>query len=186
MARRRDQIFALVIAIAFFVTSFALSFLVIWQLYKDNKEAKTVNPTSSSSASKDVTASDTQPSGAKLKGTKLADFTPVDQVTSLQKIDLQPGTGKEVKPGDTVTVDYTGAVTATGVIFESSLDSGQPANFPLGSVIKGWQDGIPGMKEGGKRRLIIPAAQAYGANAQPGIPANSALVFDVTLHSVGQ
>ena len=50
---------------------------------------------------------------------------------------------------DTVTVDYTGAVAATGVVFQSSIDSGQPVSFPLGNVIKGWQDGIPGMKAGG-------------------------------------
>jgi FKBP-type peptidyl-prolyl cis-trans isomerase len=83
-------------------------------------------------------------------------------------------------------VDYTGAVAATGTIFESSLDTGQPANFPLSGVIKGWQEGIPGMKEGGKRRLIIPADLAYGASGNGTIPPNAALVFDVTLISVGQ
>ncbi len=182
MARTRDRIIALVIAIAFFATSFAVSFLVIWQLYKDNKEAKVVD-TSTNSTKQDSTKPTQQ-----LQGTQLAEFTPLAQIDSLQKLDLQPGTGKEVKAGDTVTVDYTGAVAATGVIFQSSLDSGQPVSFPLGNVIKGWQDGIPGMKEGGKRRLLIPAEQAYGATPPEGsgIPANAALVFDVTLHTVGQ
>ncbi|HSX32179.1 MAG TPA: FKBP-type peptidyl-prolyl cis-trans isomerase, partial [Candidatus Saccharimonadales bacterium] len=85
-------------------------------------------------------------------------------------------------------VDYTGAVAATGVIFQSSLDSGQPVSFPLGNVIQGWQEGIPGMKVGGTRRLIIPAAKAYGASPPQGsnIPANADLVFDVTLHKIGQ
>lgn len=177
MARTRDRIIALVLAVLFFGTSFALSFIVIWQLFKDNKEAKTVNQDSSS-----------QQSQQKLEGTKLSDFTPTDQVATLQTVDLKEGTGKEVQPGDTVTVDYTGAVAATGIIFQSSLDGGQPVSFSLSGVIKGWQQGIPGMKEGGKRRLIIPAELAYGANppAGSGIPANAPLVFDVTLHSVGQ
>jgi FKBP-type peptidyl-prolyl cis-trans isomerase len=175
MVRTRDRIIALTIAIAFFATSFALSFFVIWQLFKDNKEAKTVNQDNSS-----------QTEDQKLEGTQMAGFTPIPQVTELQKTDLEAGTGAEVKPGDTVTVDYTGAVASTGIIFQSSLDSGQPVSFSLNEVIKGWTDGIPGMKVGGKRRLIIPAEQAYGSQERPGIPANSALVFDVTLHSVGQ
>ncbi|MEO7364417.1 MAG: FKBP-type peptidyl-prolyl cis-trans isomerase, partial [Candidatus Saccharimonadales bacterium] len=96
------------------------------------------------------------------------------------------GTGAEVKTGDSVTVDYTGAVAATGIIFQSSLDSGQPASFPLANVIKGWQEGVPGMKVGGTRRLLIPAALAYGPNPPggSGIPANADLVFDITLRSI--
>jgi len=120
----------------------------------------------------------------KLAGTKLANFTPVAKVDSLQKIDLTPGTGAEAKPDSTVTVHYTGALASTGVIFESSLDSGQPATFPLSGVIKGWTDGVPGMKEGGTRRLLIPSAMAYGAQSNAKIPANSDLVFDITLISV--
>jgi FKBP-type peptidyl-prolyl cis-trans isomerase len=125
--------------------------------------------------------------GRQLQGTKLNDFTPVADVTELQKTDLKVGTGDEVKPGDTVTVDYTGAVAATGIIFQSSLDSGQPVSFGLNQVIKGWTDGVPGMKVGGTRRLLIPAEMAYGANppAGSGIPANAPLVFDITLHKVG-
>lgn len=138
------------------------------------------NPTSSTT--------DTSKSNGKLEGTKLADFTPVSSVDSLQITDTKAGTGTEVKAGDTVTVDYTGAVAATGVIFQSSLDSGQPVSFSLSGVIKGWTDGIPGMKIGGTRRLLIPADQAYGASppSGSGIPANAPLVFDVTLHSIGQ
>ena len=120
-----------------------------------------------------------------LQGTKLANFEPVSDVTTLQKIDTVAGTGEEVKPGDTVTVDYTGAVAATGIIFQSSLDSGQPVSFGLNQVIKGWTDGVPGMKVGGTRRLIIPADQAYGANPPAGIPVNAPLVFDITLHKIG-
>jgi len=123
-----------------------------------------------------------------LEGTKLQNFTPVNNIPSLKTEDIKTGTGDEVKPGDTVTVDYTGAVAATGVIFQSSLDTGQPVSFSLNQVIQGWTNGIPGMKVGGTRRLLIPAAQAYGANppAGSGIPANADLVFDVTLHKIGQ
>ena len=114
----------------------------------------------------------------------LSNFTPVSGVANLEKIDLVIGTGEEVKAGATVSVHYTGAVAATGVIFQSSKDFGtNPVTFPLSNVIKGWTDGIPGMKVGGTRRLVIPSSMAYGANPPggSGIPANADLVFDVEL-----
>lgn len=116
----------------------------------------------------------------------LDDFTPVDVVESLQIIDLKEGEGEAVGAGATVTVDYTGAIAATGHVFQSSKEFGKPITFGLGQVIKGWGDGIPGMKIGGTRRLLIPADQAYGANPPygSGIPANAPLVFDVTLHEI--
>ncbi len=117
----------------------------------------------------------------------LADFKPIAHTSTLQKIDLVVGSGAEVKPGATVSVHYTGAVAATGAIFQSSKDFGStPITFPLSGVIKGWTDGIPGMKIGGTRRLVIPAQEAYGANppAGSGIPANADLVFDVELVAV--
>lgn len=118
---------------------------------------------------------------------KLKDFNPVASVTKLEKIDLVVGSGAEVKAGNTVSVHYTGAVAATGAIFQSSKDFGtDPVTFPLAGVIKGWTDGIPGMKIGGTRRLVIPADMAYGANPPggSGIPANAALVFDVELIAI--
>ena len=111
----------------------------------------------------------------------------VANTDTLKKIDLVVGTGAEVAPGATVSVHYTGAVAATGEVFQSSKDFGDtPITFPLSGVIKGWTDGIPGMKIGGTRRLVIPAAQAYGVNppANSGIPANADLVFDVELIAV--
>lgn len=121
-----------------------------------------------------------------MKGTPLTNYTPVAKVDTLQKIDTTPGTsGEEAKANSTVTVQYTGAIASTGIIFESSLDSGgQPVSFPLSGVIKGWQEGIPGMKVGGTRRLLIPAALAYGSSGNGTIPPNSDLVFDVTLLAV--
>ncbi|MET0779676.1 MAG: FKBP-type peptidyl-prolyl cis-trans isomerase [Candidatus Saccharimonadales bacterium] len=180
MARKRDRIFALVLAITFFAFSFGASFYVIYQLYKDNKEAKNVNQTAS------IDDTTNPQSNGKLEGKQLANFTPVEHTDQLQITDTKEGGGDEVKAGDSVTVDYTGAVAATGKIFQSSLDTGQPVTFSLSGVIKGWTDGIPGMKVGGTRRLIIPAEQAYGANPpSASIPANADLVFDVTVHAIG-
>lgn len=169
------RIFIIVIVVLFFVSSFSLSAMVVWQLVKGND-------TSNNSKTSQQT-----PKEGQLQGTQLKDFTTVADVTELQKVDLKEGTGAEVKPGDTVTAHYTGAVAATGIIFQSSHDTGQPVTFPLANVIKGWQEGVPGMKEGGKRRLIIPADQAYGATPPQGsgIPANAALVFDIELVKIG-
>ena len=116
----------------------------------------------------------------------LPDFTPLDNVNELQKIDLVFGTGAEVRPSATITAHYTGAVAANGQIFQSSKDFGKAITFGLTQVIKGWTDGVPGMKVGGRRRLIIPAEQAYGATPPfgSGIPANAALVFDIELVNI--
>ncbi|MEO8105038.1 MAG: FKBP-type peptidyl-prolyl cis-trans isomerase [Candidatus Saccharibacteria bacterium] len=182
MARKRERIFALFGAILFLGTSSALTVAVIMSMVQQHNQQKKV-----ADATKTL---QTKPKDNKnmLQGTLLADFTPVSQISDLQKIDTTPGTGSEVKAGDTVTVDYTGAVAGTGVIFQSSKDTGQPATFPLSQVIPGWTQGIPGMKVDGTRRLLIPAALAYGANppSGSGIPANANLVFDVTLHKIGQ
>ena len=176
-----ERAFALVGALLFLATAVATAVIVVWQAQQDKKNQQ---------AAQDVQSQieqQTQKEG-KLEGTQLADFTPVTTVDSLQKIDVKEGTGEEVKPGDTVTVHYTGAVAGTGIIFQSSKDTGQPVSFPLSSVIKGWTDGVPGMKVGGTRRLIIPADQAYGANppAGSGIPANAPLVFDIELVKIGE
>jgi peptidylprolyl isomerase len=107
--------------------------------------------------------------------------------TKLVTKDLVQGTGQTVKPGQTVTVNYVGVLYKTGKEFDSSWKTGQPATFPLtaGGVIQGWVQGIPGMKVGGRRELIIPASLAYGkAGRPPTIPANSPLVFVVDLLSI--
>ena len=117
---------------------------------------------------------------------QLDNFTPRDDITELTKIEIVEGNGDEVQPGATITAHYTGAVAATGTVFQSSKDFGGPISFPLNGVIKGWTDGVPGMKVGGTRRLLIPADQAYGATPPPGsgIPANAALVFDIELVAI--
>lgn len=96
------------------------------------------------------------------------------------------GTGEEAKTGDNVTVNYRGTLT-DGKQFDSSYDRGQPFTFQLGAgnVIKGWDEGVPGMKVGGKRQLIIPSDMAYGEEAKGAdIPPNSTLVFEVELLKV--
>lgn len=118
----------------------------------------------------------------KYEGTKLAGFEPIENVTELQIIDKEVGTGAEAQPNATVTAHYTGALCKNGIIFQSSHDFGDAISFPLNGVIEGWSVGVPGMKIGGWRRLIIPAAMAYGDNSPaPNIPANSDLVFDIEL-----
>lgn len=118
----------------------------------------------------------------KYEGTKLSKFEPVESVKELQIRDIEVGTGKVVQPGDTITAHYTGALCKNGIIFQSSHDFGNPISFGLNQVIKGWTNGVPGMKVGGWRRLIIPADQAYGASSPAAnIPADSDLVFDIEL-----
>lgn len=178
----RDRAFALSGAILFFVTSIALTVVVIVQIMQENKAKKEgANASTSQTAANQGGNKD----GKKLEGTKLSGFTPVETVAEIKTEDLKPGTGKEITSVDnTVTADYTGALAKDGTIFQSSLDSGKPFTTKLSGVIPGWQTGMIGMKEGGTRRMVIPAAQAYGAEAQQGIPANSDLVFDVVLHKV--
>ena len=99
--------------------------------------------------------------------------------------DLVVGTGATAAVGDTVTVNYVGTLT-NGTKFDSSYDRGQPYVFQVGAgrVIAGWDQGVPGMKVGGKRRLTIPPSLGYGNQANGPIPANSTLVFDIDMVSI--
>ncbi|HTW93672.1 MAG TPA: FKBP-type peptidyl-prolyl cis-trans isomerase [Tepidisphaeraceae bacterium] len=102
--------------------------------------------------------------------------------------DKTVGTGPAVNNGDSVTVNYTGWLQSTGKKFDSSLDRNQPFQFTVGNgdVIKGWDEGLVGMKVGGKRELIIPPDLGYGADGQGPIPPNSTLIFDIELLKIGQ
>jgi len=107
----------------------------------------------------------------------------VTTTTGLQYVDLAIGTGATAEAGQTVTVHYTGWLE-NGTKFDSSVDRGQPFSFPLGAgrVIKGWDEGVKGMKVGGKRKLTIPAKLGYGAQGAGGvIPPHATLIFDVEL-----
>lgn len=103
----------------------------------------------------------------------------------LQSTDETVGTGAEAVAGKSITVNYIGTLT-NGTKFDSSFDRNQPFTFTLGGgqVIKGWDEGVVGMKVGGKRKLVIPPSLGYGNQAQGSIPANSTLVFEITLVSV--
>ena len=125
------------------------------------------------------------PTPNRLEGTKLANFEPIPSVSELQIIDLVEGTGAVVPENATITAHYTGALCTDGMIFQSSHDFGNPISFGLNQVIAGWTKGVPGMKVGGTRRLIIPSAMAYGSvRAASNIPPNSDLVFDIELVSL--
>lgn len=157
----------LFMAVLFIVTALGFGILSFWQ----------------STHQKDASQAQKQP--AKLVGSKLPGYTPAP-VSELKTTDQSAGTGKEAVAGSTVVVDYLGALATTGVIFDTSLDRGQPATFKIpDDVIVGFGQGIIGMKVGGTRQILIPAALGYGAQGKPpAIPPNSDLVFSVSLRDV--
>jgi FKBP-type peptidyl-prolyl cis-trans isomerase len=113
---------------------------------------------------------------------------PKATASGLQYWDIVEGTGATAVAGSQVRVHYTGWLTS-GEKFDSSVDRGQPFSFPLGAgqVIKGWDEGVAGMKVGGKRQLRIPPELGYGAPGSGGvIPPNATLIFDVELLDVGK
>jgi peptidylprolyl isomerase len=115
---------------------------------------------------------------------------PMTTPSGLQVLDTKPGTGPSPKTGDTCVMHYTGWLYVNGQKgqkFDSSVDRGQPFEFPIGvgRVIKGWDEGVATMKVGGKRTLIIPPDLGYGARGAGGvIPPNATLIFEVELLNV--
>jgi len=109
----------------------------------------------------------------------------ITTASGLQYWDLKLGSGATAAPGNMVSVHYTGWLSS-GDKFDSSVDRSRPFQFPLGAgrVIKGWDEGVAGMKVGGKRQLRIPPALGYGSRDVGPIPANATLVFDVELLDV--
>jgi FKBP-type peptidyl-prolyl cis-trans isomerase len=111
----------------------------------------------------------------------------VPEPTEIIKEDLVIGTGQEAKTGDKVRVNYTGRLAKTNFMFDTSVGK-KPFEFTIGQggVIKGWDNGVPGMKIGGKRKLTIPSKFAYGDSGQPPkIPGKSTLVFEIELLGIG-
>jgi FKBP-type peptidyl-prolyl cis-trans isomerase len=165
----------IIIVVVFVVSSLGLSGLVIWDATRSKD--------SSADVQKQIEELQEQQNAS--AGKPLEGYEPLAKVEKLEIIEQKVGSGKEVKKSSTVTVHYTGALARDGKIFESSQDSGQPITFPLSQVIKGWQEGLPGMREGGKRRILIPANLAYGqSGSPPSIGPNEPLVFDIELVSV--
>ncbi|MEC4982972.1 MAG: FKBP-type peptidyl-prolyl cis-trans isomerase [Oscillatoria sp. PMC 1068.18] len=118
--------------------------------------------------------------------TQLQDINMDEAITTgsgLKYVEIQEGTGSTPKPGQTVVVHYTGTLE-DGTKFDSSRDRGSPFSFKIGvgQVIKGWDEGVGMMKEGGRRKLIIPPELGYGSRGAGGvIPPNATLIFDVEL-----
>lgn len=184
-ARRFGTLF---MAAVFLITSVGVTVFAIWQTSsKDDQTDASVEQ---------LETPTTNPTGENLlEGSQLAGFTPTsERVAEVSVTDIVAGSGQEVKKGDSITAHYTGALVSTGIIFQSSLDTGSPFTATLltreeapdgRGLIAGWVQGIPGMKVGGQRRLVIPAALAYGAQGSPpSIPADADLVFDIELVSV--
>lgn len=165
------------------VTLSAIALIVLlvlgYSLYALYRQRQPETETQPSLGEVSSSPNEASPSGEAVQGaTALAP-------TELLIEDLKIGTGEATESGDTITVHYAGTLL-TGEKFDSSYDRGQPftTEIGMGKVIPGWDQGLLGMKVGGKRRLTIPAALAYGSLSRPGIPANSALVFEVELLGV--
>jgi FKBP-type peptidyl-prolyl cis-trans isomerase len=168
--KKSTRIIIWVIAIVMAAGFLGSYFLVI--LENNNQTAQNTNSTQTNQSQ--TTNLPTDPTAFKVSG----------KVDALQITDEAVGTGTEVKAGDIVRVNYKLTNAQSGVKYDSSYDRGEPATLSLNQVIPAWQQGIPGMKVGGKRRLIVPASLGYGAQASGNIPANSDLVFEVELLAV--
>jgi FKBP-type peptidyl-prolyl cis-trans isomerase len=146
-------------------------------------EKRVPEPVSTTTPAAEPVASAAEPAATAPAVAAPTAATSAPAVTELKKEDLAPGTGPAAKTGDTVKVHYTGTLL-DGKKFDSSRDRNEPFEFTLGQgmVIKGWDEGVVGMKKGGKRKLTIPADKAYGKPGRPPtIPPDSPLIFDVEL-----
>jgi len=143
--------------------------------------------TTSSSSSEATTAPKEKKPAAKAKTKPKVTVPKETPPKKLEVKDLEAGNGAPAKAGDAVTVNYVGVNYKTGKEFDASWDRGEPFTFTLGTgeVIPGWDQGVAGMKVGGRRELIIPPSLGYGsAGAPPAIPPNETLVFVVDLEAV--
>lgn len=185
VAEAPKRVFAFSMAMLFLATVVVGGLLVLWQIFDENQQNNNEETAqqSTEASEEQLQVDDNDPNT--LQGSKLDGFDPVNDVNELKKIDQEEGDGEVVKEGATVTAHYTGALAKDGTIFQSSKDFGEPIEFSLDQVIQGWGQGVPGMKVGGKRRLVIPAELAYGeAGSPPSIGPNEPLVFDIEITAV--
>jgi FKBP-type peptidyl-prolyl cis-trans isomerase len=188
---RAQQIGIWIIAVVLTVGTIG-SFIVL--ILSNDNNAKTAQQTQSDTAKQLADYTAQQKAAAKtnaansiaLTGYSAAPFD-ASSVTSLQKDILVAGTGDEVKATDSINASYFGW-TSDGVIFDSSTkkdtNTDTPVTFSLGSVIKGWTDGLTGQRVGSTVKLTIPSDQAYGAAGSGIIPANAPLQFIVIIHAI--
>jgi peptidylprolyl isomerase len=167
-AARRRRIILGAVVLALIVGLMALFAVLGGDDEGDQEEAAPSTTTTTAPDKPDVTIPETPPP------------------TTLQSTDLTVGDGEEAQVGDTLFVRYVGKIYETGEEFESTYEAPEPADIQLvPGVIQGWLQGLPGMKEGGRRQLIIPPDLGYGPEGQPpDIPANSTLVFVIDLIQV--
>ena len=173
MTRLRDRFFAGFGAFLFLASACALTIFVIFNPGADN---------TANNASQQKTCSDNSQSEETLAVPDV--YKPDGAVTALQTTDLTDGSGPAAKDGDCLIVKYYGTLASDGTKFDENFTQPTAFAFPLGQgqVIQGWDKGMVGLKAGGTRRLVIPAAQAYGSQSpSAAIPANSDLVFVVKL-----
>lgn len=166
----------------------SIGIMVIVLLFVRAQEAKAPVSTNGLDSSSSVTVATTTGDQAQKDALYSALTKALSQTGTVKKLlidDVQMGTGTVATLGDAVAVNYIGTLT-NGTVFDSSYKHGTPFSFTLGAgqVIKGWDQGIVGMKVGGKRILVIPADLAYGNRAVGPIPANAPLVFAVELLGV--
>jgi peptidylprolyl isomerase len=163
---------------------------------KDSRDSASGAAPAADTTATDTTATDTTATAPATGGKISTDLTKKPEVPKpsgsppkkLEIDDIVEGKGTAAKKGDQVSMQYVGVSFSTGEQFDASWDNGQPFDFELGagSVIKGWDKGIVGMKEGGRRKLTIPADLAYGPQGQPPtIGPNETLVFVVDLKKIG-
>jgi FKBP-type peptidyl-prolyl cis-trans isomerase len=181
MTRRRDRFFAGFGAMLFLITASAFTILVIVTLLSD-KDTSTTDATKTQPNSCEQTSV-----SGEVEAVPEVYKAPT-KVKALESTDIKKGTGAEATQGSCIQVKYYGTLAQNGKVFDENYDKAELLQTPVGAgqLIPGWDQGILGMKEGGIRRLVIPAAQAYGDQESGAIPANSDLVFMVKLVSIKQ
>lgn len=188
MTKMSHRIFSLTMALVFIISAVAFSGFVIYQMQQDRKTADQQAALQKFQQEQQAKTQAEQqakcPQGVPADALPAPEvFKPEGKTAELQTTDLEEGTGDAAKNGDCLVVKYYGTLASNGTLFDESFTKPTSFSFTLGqgSVIEGWEKGMLGMKAGGTRRLVIPAAQGYGSQSQAKIPADSDLVFVVKL-----
>jgi peptidylprolyl isomerase len=174
------------LVILFVVTSLGVGVAAFWQATHQNNDTSQTTPPPAASSDCGTTSQNSTEIG--METLPVPDvYKAPGKVDQLQSTDLQVGTGQEAKAGDCLVMKYYGTLASTGDKFDENFTKPTAFKFKLGAgqVIQGWDQGLAGMKAGGTRRLVIPAAMAYGSQSpSAAIPANSDLVFVVKLEAI--